>query len=107
GRLLGVRLEVVHAADAVEDVEAQPGVVAQEAADLRQVRRRHDHERVEGLEVLGLDAVAELLLEDRDDFRGGHGGSGGQALAGVASSLFFLAKALAFSIVLSSSGSSV
>ena len=65
GDLLRVGLEVIDAADAVEQVELQPRVVAQEAADLDQVGRLDDDERVDGVELLALIAGAELLFEKR------------------------------------------
>ncbi len=40
-------------------------IVAQEAADLEQVGRLDDHEGIDGVEFLGLDAAAELLLRGR------------------------------------------
>src|SRR5262249_6621855 len=75
GRLLGVRLEVIDTADAVEDIEAEPAVIAQETSDLKQVRRRHHDKRVDRREVLCPDLVAELLFEDGDEFCRLHGTS--------------------------------
>ena len=69
GGFLRVRLEVIDAADAVEHVELQTRSSSQEPAELKQVRRIDDDERIDGLEVLGLDPGAELLFEEGDDFR--------------------------------------
>src|SRR5262249_15346494 len=107
GRLLGVGLQVIDAADAVEHLELQPAVVAQEAADLDQIARLHGDPRVDGVELLFLDLAAELLFQGLYDVGGGERGRHGrQALVGAASSLFFLAKAFAFSMSLNSSGNS-
>src|SRR5579884_667623 len=71
GRLLRVRLQPVDAADAVEQVELRPRVVAQQAAHLDEVRRLDDDERVDGLERL-LDAARKAFFEQGGDVGGGH-----------------------------------
>src|SRR5262249_26780432 len=107
-RLLRVRLEVIDAADAREQLELQARIVAQKLADLHQVLRLDHYERVDGVELLGLDAVAEFGFEGLGDVRGGHGMGhtpGIYALVGAAFSLFRLANSFAFSSALSGSGS--
>ncbi len=124
---LRVRLQEIDTADAVEDVELQARIVLEETAYLDQVGGVHDDERIDGVELLGFDAAAELLFENADDVCGGHGGGSWFsrellraliasarrssrlneyiALAGAAISLFLRAKAFCFSTALTGSGS--
>src|SRR5437016_3171018 len=75
GDFLGIRLQVIDAANAVEDFKAQPGIVAQKAADGDDVGGIDNDKGVDGVELLRLNAVAELLFEDGDDVGSGHGNS--------------------------------
>src|SRR5439155_15139000 len=71
-RFLGIDFQVIHAADAVQHVETQLRIVTQKPADGEQIGRIDNNERINGVELLGLDPVAELLLEGGDDFGGSH-----------------------------------
>jgi hypothetical protein len=70
-----VRLEVIDTADAVEDVELQARVVAEKLADRDEVVGRDDDERVDRIRLLVPDPRPELLIQDGDDFGGGHSSS--------------------------------
>src|SRR5262249_29134261 len=72
GRLFRVGLEIIDAADAVEDVEVELRIVMQETAHFKEVARLDDDERIDGLEVLGLDFGPELRFEFGDNFSGSH-----------------------------------
>ena len=72
---LRVRFQVIDAADAVEEVELQTAVFFQKAAHLEQVGGIDHGEGIDRLEVLRLDARAELLFEKGDDVGGGHASS--------------------------------
>jgi len=64
GRLLRVGLQVIDAADAVEDVEAQPGLIAQNSAHGNEVRRLDHHERIERVGNLAIDgALIEAAMD--------------------------------------------
>src|SRR5262245_33010129 len=71
-RFLRIELEVVHAADAVEDVKAQPRIIPQELANVEKVSRLNDDKGIDGFEILGLDLGTELDFENVCDFRSRH-----------------------------------
>src|SRR5258708_7526421 len=73
GGLLRIGFKVIDAADAIEYVEAEALIVAQESAKVDQVGGRDNDEGILRLQVLGLNTVPELLFKDGNDFGRIHG----------------------------------
>src|SRR5437763_14017624 len=71
-RLLRIRLEIVDAADTVEELEFQPMVAAKKTAYLEQVRRLDHHKWVNGVGLFRFDPAGEFLFQNGDDFGCGH-----------------------------------
>src|SRR5207248_2446782 len=76
GSFLRIRLEIVHAADAVEKLEAEARIVSQKPTDFQQILRLDHDKRVESVHFLVLDLAGELEVEKADDIVGFHGGPG-------------------------------
>src|SRR5262245_1112892 len=72
GDLLRVGLQVVHAGNAIEQVEPQSRVVAEKGADLHEPRRVHRRERVDGIELFAGHCRPESFFECGDNLRGAH-----------------------------------
>src|SRR5437899_11176448 len=67
GSFLQVGLEIVHAADAVEKLEAQPRVVSEKIADSQQIGRLDHDKRVVNVRLFCLDLVSEFQIEKAND----------------------------------------
>src|SRR5438093_12480452 len=72
GSFLRVGLEIVHAADAVEKLEAQPLIVSEKMADFQQVGGLDRDKRVQGVRFFCLDLVGEFQIEKANDVGGFH-----------------------------------
>src|SRR5262249_49122431 len=72
GRFFRIRFQVVHAADAVQQIEAQPGVVAEKGADLDQSADIHRDPRVDRVEFLPRGGRAETLFQNGDNLGWSH-----------------------------------
>src|SRR5712692_2859615 len=70
--LFGIRLQIIDPADAIQDLEAQSRVVAQESADREQIPRLDHHIRVNRVGLFSLNAIPELLVQNGNDFGRGH-----------------------------------
>src|SRR5262245_30892032 len=71
-RFFGIGFQIVHAADAIEHVESQARIVAQELADRKKIFGSHNDKGILRFEILGLDPWTELLVEYRAYFRSLH-----------------------------------
>src|SRR5262245_38568981 len=71
-RLLGVRFEIVEAADVGEHVESQRMVGLKKSADVVQGSVLDVDERVDRVRLFGLDFASELVIQGGADFGGSH-----------------------------------
>src|SRR5271166_2625183 len=101
GRLLGLGFEVIDSGNAVEDVELQMRIVAQELGDFYEPSWIDYRPWVDCVELFAGNGRAEAFFEEGNDFRGVHRLRPlPHALAGLARSLVLTANSLAFSGVL-------